>query len=63
MNTINNADSLSEMVERRNSKLKILFSKLGNNFRIVGNINNPAVIINEDTVLSVWVHNFFCEFP
>lgn len=55
-------DNLSEVVERRNQKLKILFSKIGDNFRVIGNPNNPTVIMDEDTILSVWAHNFFINF-
>lgn len=60
--TPSNADSLSVVIERRNLKLKMLFAKLGSNFRIIGNPNNPTVVMDESVVLSVWCHNFCVNF-
>lgn len=57
-----NTDKLSSDITRRNLKLKILFSKVGDNFRIIGNPNHPCVIMNENVVLSAWAHNFYINF-
>ena len=55
-------ESLEEMVTRRNKRLKGLFSRFGINVRLVGDDNKPAVIKDEQIVLSCYVKNFDLHF-
>lgn len=47
---------------RRNRRLLDFFSRLGCKVEIYGNINNPAIILEEKTVLSCYVKNFYLIF-
>lgn len=51
-------ESLVEMVIRRNKRLVSLFTRNGISVRLVGDPEKPAVIKNEETVLSCFVKNF-----
>lgn len=51
-------ESLEEMVTRRNRRLVSVFTRNGMNVRVVGDPEKPAVIKDEDTVLSCFVKNF-----
>lgn len=51
-------ESLNEMVERRNARLLSLFTHNNMNVRLVGDPQKPAVIYNEEQVLSCYVKNF-----
>ncbi|MFC2136685.1 hypothetical protein ACFLTE_00775 [Bacteroidota bacterium] len=55
-------ESLEEMVERRNKRLVYLFTSNGFNVRIVGDPQKPAVIQEEQTLLSCYVKNFNLHF-
>lgn len=55
-------ESLEEMVQRRNKRLKSLFSRNGVNVRLVGDEQKPAVIMDESVVLSCYVKNFDLHF-
>ena len=50
-------NELSEVIEKRNARLHALFLAMGYNVKILGS-SNPAVIINDCTIVSCYVHNF-----
>lgn len=51
-------ESLDEMVTRRNKRLVSVFTRNGMSVRLVGDPEKPAVIKDEQTVLSCFVKNF-----
>jgi hypothetical protein len=51
-------ESLDEMVARRNKRLVSVFTRNGMHVRLVGDPEKPAVIKDEETVLSCFVKNF-----
>ncbi len=55
-------ETLEEMVERRNKRLVFLFTSNGFNVRIVGDPQKPAVIQDEQVLLSCYVKNFNLHF-
>jgi hypothetical protein len=55
-------ESLEEMVERRNKRLKLFFTVNQINVRLVGDPQKPAIIRDEQEVLSCFVKNFDLHF-
>ncbi|MFW5804525.1 MAG: hypothetical protein ACOCWG_04785 [bacterium] len=55
-------ETLEEMVDRRNKRLKNIFTINGINVRIIGDEHKPAIIRDEKIVLSCYVHNFDLNF-
>jgi hypothetical protein len=55
-------ESMEEMVTRRNKRLLQFFNVHGYDVRIVGDIQKPAVIINDMVVLSCYAKNFDLHF-
>lgn len=53
---------LEEMVTRRNKWLLRLFTNNGFNVRLVGDVQKPAVVLDELIVLSCYVKNFDLHF-
>ena len=56
------AESLEDMVARRNKRLKRLFTENGFDIRLVGDEQKPAVILDEKIVLSCFAKNFDLYF-
>lgn len=52
------AEELRNIVRRRNKRLLFAFSALSDQIRIIGDPETPAVIFNNEMVLSVYVANF-----
>jgi hypothetical protein len=55
-------ESLEDIVARRNKRLLRLFTMHGYDVRLVGDIQKPAVVLNEMAVLSCYVKNFDLHF-
>jgi hypothetical protein len=51
-----------KVVKRRNDKLKKLFAENGFNIRLIGDPQKPAIVMNEDILLSAFVKNFYLHF-
>lgn len=51
-------ESLEKVIDRRNKRLKEFFIKAGLSIKIIGDLNTPAIIYNENWCLSCYVHNF-----
>lgn len=49
-------------IEKRNRRLKKFFESKNIDVKIIGDINKPAVIANNETCLSCYVHNFTLIF-
>jgi hypothetical protein len=55
-------EELPELVVRRNKRLSEFFKLLGLNVKIIGNVNNPPMTINDEFILNAYVHNFELRF-
>ena len=55
-------ESLEDIVARRNKRLLRLFTQHGYDVRLVGDLQKPAVVLNEMAVLSCYVKNFDLHF-
>jgi hypothetical protein len=55
-------EELREIVRRRNKRLLAAFSELEDQIRIIGDPQTPAIIFNNELVLSVYVQNFDLHF-
>ncbi|MFW5762333.1 MAG: hypothetical protein ACOC3T_05170 [Bacteroidota bacterium] len=55
-------ETLEDMVKRRNKRLINLFTKNGITIRLVGDPQKPAIIKDENLVLSCFVKNFDLNF-
>ena len=53
---------MDEMLAHRNKKLLRLFTSNGYEVRIVGELNRPAIILDEMVVLSCYVKNYDLHF-
>jgi len=60
--TMIKGENLEEMVDRRNKRLLYFFTKIGISVRLVGDPQKPAIIIDEEFVLSGYVQNFKLHF-
>lgn len=49
-------------IERRNKRVEEFFKKLDLKIKLIGKIDNPAIVLNNKTVLSCYVHNFYLRF-
>jgi len=47
------------MVRRRNDRIRILFENLGYEFKVLGNIHKPVVIVGDGLMLSLYIQNFY----
>ena len=47
-----------EEIEKRNNRIISFFKAKQINIKLVGNVNSPAIIYNNDICLSCYVHNF-----
>jgi hypothetical protein len=52
----------NNIVYRRNERLKQFFESKGINVSIIGSVDAPAVIINNEFCLSCYVSNFYLHF-
>lgn len=63
---MNKDQNLEKVIAKRNKRLErffnLLFEGTDIEFRIIGDKNCPAVIVNEEYCLSCYVHNFDLHF-
>ena len=52
------ADKLAEDIKKRNERLLALFISMGYDIKLIGNDNNPAVVLNDSTIVSCHVNSF-----
>jgi hypothetical protein len=55
-------EELPDVIVRRNKRLSDFFKLLGLNVKVIGNVNNPPMIINDEFILNAYVHNFELRF-
>ena len=55
-------ESIDEMVARRNKRILKLFTNLGYNIRLVGDVQKPSIVLDEMVVLSCYAKNFELHF-
>jgi hypothetical protein len=59
---MNRSEPLMKVVKRRNEKLKRLFAENGINIRLIGDPQKPAMVMDEEILLSAYVKNFYLHF-
>ncbi|MFC2087470.1 hypothetical protein ACFLSA_04855 [Bacteroidota bacterium] len=61
-NAKNKNEPLERVVGRRNKRILRLFSKNGFNVRLIGDPEKPAIILDNEIILSGYAHNFNFHF-
>lgn len=51
-------EDLDIIIERRNNRLKLFWDSLDFDIRIIGDKNKPVIILDNQKILSCYVHNF-----
>ncbi len=59
---MNRSEPLMKVVKRRNEKLRKFFAENGFNVRLIGDPQKPAMVMNEEILLSAYVKNFYLHF-
>jgi hypothetical protein len=55
-------EDLTEIINRRNQRIKDFFNLCGISIRLLGNKNAPAMVVEDKYVLNCYVHNFELRF-
>lgn len=58
----NRFEPKKDIIERRNGRLESFFKKLSNHIRLIGDPENPAIIVDNTICLSAYVRNFDLNF-
>ena len=61
-NAKNQNEPLERVVTRRNKRIIRMFAKCGYNVRLIGDPEKPAIILDNDLILSGYAHNFDFHF-